>query len=38
MKAFTELGTPRDMSKIFESAELVTWKAFGIQKIQGMYH
>ena len=28
MKAFTELGTPRDMSKIFESAELVTWKAF----------
>jgi len=28
MKAFTELGTPRDMSKIFESAELITWKAF----------
>jgi type VI secretion system protein ImpC len=28
MKTFTELGTPRDMSKIFESAELVTWKAF----------
>lgn len=28
MKSFTELGGPRDMSKIFESAELVTWKAF----------
>ena len=28
MKAFTELGTPRDMSKIFESAELITWKVF----------
>ena len=28
MKSFTELGVPRDMSKIFESAELVTWKAF----------
>ncbi len=28
MKSFTELGVPRDMAKIFESAELVTWKAF----------
>ena len=28
MKSFTELGTPRDMSKIFESAELIAWKAF----------
>lgn len=28
MRSFTELGGPRDMSKIFESAELVTWKAF----------
>ncbi len=28
MKSFTELGGPRDMAKIFESAELVTWKAF----------
>ncbi len=28
MRSFTELGGPRDMSKIFESAELVTWKTF----------
>lgn len=28
MKSFTELGGPRDMSKIFESAELVSWKSF----------
>ncbi|OUV03641.1 MAG: EvpB family type VI secretion protein [Betaproteobacteria bacterium TMED82] len=28
MKSFVELGTPRDLSKTFESAELVTWKAF----------
>lgn len=28
MRSFTELGGPRDMSKIFESAELVNWKAF----------
>src|SRR6185369_11853805 len=28
MKSFTELGTPRDLSKIFESAELIKWKSF----------
>ena len=28
MKSFTDLGTPRDLAKIFESAELITWKAF----------
>jgi type VI secretion system protein ImpC len=28
MKSFTELGVPRDMSKIFESAELTTWRGF----------
>lgn len=28
MKRFTDLGGPRDLSKIFESAELATWKAF----------
>jgi type VI secretion system protein ImpC len=28
MKSFTELGVPRDMSKIFESAELATWRGF----------
>ncbi len=28
MKSFTELGLPRDVSKIFESAELVSWKSF----------
>jgi type VI secretion system protein ImpC len=28
MKSFTELGVPRDLSKIFESAELATWKSF----------
>jgi type VI secretion system protein ImpC len=28
MKSFTDLGTPRDMSKIFESAELITWRSF----------
>ncbi|MBC5764503.1 type VI secretion system contractile sheath large subunit [Ramlibacter albus] len=28
MKSFTELGVPRDLSKIFESAELVTWRGF----------
>ncbi len=28
MKSFTELGGPRDLSKIFESAELVSWKSF----------
>ncbi len=28
MKSFTELGVPRDMAKIFESAELATWRGF----------
>jgi len=28
MGSFTEIGTPRDLSKIFESAELATWKGF----------
>ncbi len=28
MKSFTDLGVPRDMSKIFESAELVRWRSF----------
>jgi type VI secretion system protein ImpC len=28
MKSFTDLGVPRDMSKIFESAELATWRGF----------
>ena len=28
MVSFTELGTPRDLSKIFESAELATWRGF----------
>jgi type VI secretion system protein ImpC len=28
MSSFTELGLPRDMSKIFESAELATWRSF----------
>lgn len=28
MKSFTDLGVPRDMSKIFESAELVRWNEF----------
>ena len=28
MKSFTDLGIPRDMSKIFESAELATWRSF----------
>lgn len=28
MRSFTELGVPRDLAKTFESAELVTWKAF----------
>ncbi len=28
MKSFTELGGPRDLSKIFDSAELVAWKSF----------
>ena len=28
MKSFTELGVPRDMSKIFESAELAVWREF----------
>lgn len=28
MSSFTELGVPRDMSKIFDSAELTTWRGF----------
>jgi type VI secretion system protein ImpC len=28
MASFTELGVPRDMSKIFDSAELTTWRGF----------
>ena len=28
MKSFTDLGVPRDLSKIFESAELAAWRAF----------
>ncbi len=28
MDSFTELGIPRDLSKIFESAELIKWRSF----------
>ena len=28
MKSFTDLGVPRDLSKIFESAELAAWRGF----------
>jgi len=28
LDAFTELGVPRDLSKIFESAELIKWRSF----------
>ncbi|HEY2539689.1 MAG TPA: type VI secretion system contractile sheath large subunit [Stellaceae bacterium] len=28
MERFTELSAPRDLSKIFESAELITWRSF----------
>lgn len=28
MDSFTDLGTPRDLSKIFESAEMVKWRSF----------
>jgi type VI secretion system protein ImpC len=28
MEDFTDLGTPRDLSKIFESAELIKWRSF----------
>jgi type VI secretion system protein ImpC len=28
IKSFTELGVTRDLSKIFESAELATWRSF----------
>ncbi|QTA85797.1 type VI secretion system contractile sheath large subunit [Desulfonema magnum] len=28
MDGFTELGTPRDLSKIFESLELIKWRSF----------
>lgn len=28
MNSFIELGTPRDLAKIFESAELIKWRSF----------
>lgn len=28
MSSYTELGVPRDLSKLFESAELATWRGF----------
>jgi type VI secretion system protein ImpC len=28
MASFTELGVPRDLAKIFESAELIKWRSF----------
>ncbi|KJS36281.1 MAG: EvpB family type VI secretion protein [Rhodospirillaceae bacterium BRH_c57] len=28
MNSFTELGVPRDLAKIFESAELIKWRSF----------
>jgi type VI secretion system protein ImpC len=28
LDSFTELGVPRDLSKIFESAELIKWRSF----------
>jgi type VI secretion system protein ImpC len=28
MDSFTELGIPRDMAKVFESAELIKWRSF----------
>ncbi|MFW6239533.1 MAG: type VI secretion system contractile sheath large subunit [Thermodesulfobacteriota bacterium] len=28
MESFTQLGVPRDLSKIFESAELIKWRSF----------
>jgi type VI secretion system protein ImpC len=28
MESFTELGTPRDLAKIFESLELIKWRSF----------
>jgi len=28
MRSFTEMGVPRDLSKIFESAELANWRGF----------
>lgn len=28
MDSFTELGTPRDLAKIFESAEMIKWRSF----------
>ena len=28
MNSFTELGVPRDLTKIFESAELIKWRSF----------
>lgn len=28
MESYTELGTPRDLAKIFESAEMIKWRSF----------
>jgi len=28
MDSFTELGIPRDLAKVFESAELIKWRSF----------
>ncbi len=28
MDSFTDLGTPRDLAKIFESAEMIKWRSF----------
>jgi type VI secretion system protein ImpC len=28
MESFTELGTPRDLAKVFESLELIKWRSF----------
>lgn len=28
MNSFTDLGVPRDLSKVFDSAEMTTWRAF----------
>jgi type VI secretion system protein ImpC len=28
MESFTQMGVPRDLSKIFESAELIKWRSF----------
>ena len=28
MESYTELGNPRDLAKLFESSELITWRSF----------